>query len=1093
MCTCTAGHIGRLGKASSPRRRLAVAAVDWSLQARHLWVGIAMAWTLCVGIAPAWAAPAVDATSTGTGTGSSITISHTTSGSQRLMLVGVSMANPSTRTVSSVTYDGVSLSNVGSTANPANGARVEIWKLVPPNTGTHNVVVTLSGSNAATVGVMTFTGVDQTTPLGTYASGSGDATSGSATASSATGELVFDVVSVKDTDQNLVPGGSQTEGWDLYIATDANGGGSTAAGASSVVMSWSWTSGTDWAIGTVPIKPAPTTTLATGSDPSNASLAPGGSATMADAFTFQTSSGTDAVTAITTSLGTGNAAGISLVEITDSAGSTVYGSVTNPSSDTPSITLSSSITATTSATTYKIRITPKTHANMPAPAGASYAVTALVSSWTSSNTSAGSDTAGATITIDNLSPGNVTSSSVTSGNAQVSVAWTNPADSDLGSIVVLRRTTSAVTDTPVEGTTYTVGNTIGSSTVVCVVAAPTASCTDTGLTNGTAYYYKIFAKDTNGNYATGATPSGSPVTPNVTTLATSIDPGNASLAPGGAATMADSFSFQTASGTDTITAVTVTLAAGTSGGLSLVEITDSAGSTVYGSVTNPGSDTPAITLTTNITATTTLTTYKIRVTPKSHANMPSPAGASYAVTALVSSWTSSNTSAGSDTAGATITIDNLSPGNVTSSTATSGNTQVSLSWTNPGDADLGTIVVLRRTVSAVTDTPVEGTTYTVGNTIGSSTVACVVAAPTASCTDTGLTNGTAYYYKIFAKDTNGNYSTGATPSGSPVTPNLTTLATGTDPSNASLAPGGAATMADAFTFQTGSGTDTITAVTVSLAAGTSGGLSLVEITDSAGSTVYGSVANPGSDTPAIALTTTITATTTLTTYKIRMTPKSHAAMPVPAGSTYSVTALVSNWTGTNTHAGSDTAGTTVTIDNLSPGNVTAATATAGNGQVALAWTNPADADLGTIVVLRRATSAVADTPVEGATYVVGNTIGASTVACVVTAPTASCTDTALTNGTVYHYKIFAKDERQLRGHGRGADRVTGNTVRRVHRQHDLGVDHRGWGHGHVYRRADLAAGGERRGRIELERHHGRQGGAGEPDLHVGEPGSTQRM
>ena len=63
---------------------------------------------------------------------------------------------------------------------------------------------------------------------------------------------------------------------------------------------------------------------------------------------------------------------------------------------------------------------------------------------------------------------------------------------------------------------------------------------------------------------------------------------------------------------------------------------------------------------------------------------------------------------------------------------------------------------------------------------------------------------------------------------------MTTLATGTDPGNATIAPGGAATMADAFTFQTASGTDTITAVTVTLAAGTSGGLSLVEITDDAG-------------------------------------------------------------------------------------------------------------------------------------------------------------------------------------------------------------------------------------------------------------------
>ena len=62
----------------------------------------------------------------------------------------------------------------------------------------------------------------------------------------------------------------------------------------------------------------------------------------------------------------------------------------------------------------------------------------------------------------------------------------------------------------------------------------------------------------------------------------------------------------------------------------------------------------------------------------------------------------------------------------------------------------------------------------------------------------------------------------------------TTLGNGTDPANASLAPGGAATMTDAFTFQTSTGTDTITAVVVGLATGTSGGLSLVEITNDGG-------------------------------------------------------------------------------------------------------------------------------------------------------------------------------------------------------------------------------------------------------------------
>jgi hypothetical protein len=642
---------------------------------------------------------------------------------------------------------------------------------------------------------------------------------------------------------------------------------------------------------------------------------------------------------------------------------------------------------------------------MPAPVGSTYSVTAFVSNWAGTNVHVGSDTGGTTVTIDNLSPGNVASSTATAGNAQVVLNWTNPADADLGSIVVLRRATSAVADVPVEGATYLVGNIIGASTVACVVAAPTATCTDSGLTNGTAYHYKIFAKDTNGNYATGAVPAGSPATPNLTTLATGVDPGNASIAPGGPATMADAFTFQNVNGTDSITSITVTLAAGTFAGLNLVEITDNAGTVVYGSVTDPVSNTPTIPLTTSITVTTTATQYKIRVTPKTHANMPVPVGATYNVTALVSNWVGTNAHAGSDSGGTTVTIDNLSPGNVTASTATAGNAQVSLNWTNPVVADLGSIVVLRRATSAVADTPAEGAGYAVGKTVGASTVACVVTAPTASCTDTGLSNATAYHYKIFAKDTNGNYATGVVPAGSPATPNATTIANGTDPANASIAPGGAAAMADAFTLQTAIGTDTITAVNVSLAVGTSGGLSLVEITNDAGTVVYGSAANPATDTPAIALTTNITSTTTATQYKIRVTPKTHANMPVPPGSSYSVTALISNWTGTNAKTGSDSGGTTVTIDNLSPGNVTTSTATAGNTQVTLNWTNPADADLGTIIVLRRAGSAVASTPVEGTTYTVGNVIGTSTVACVITAPTATCTDTGLTNGTVYHYKI----------------------------------------------------------------------------------------
>ena len=428
------------------------------------------------------------------------------------------------------------------------------------------------------------------------------------------------------------------------------------------------------------------------------------------------------------------------------------------------------------------------------------------------NTSVGGTAAGAGNVIANNGADGVAVVNVSTGNGILSNS--SYADVGLGidladdNITVNNGTKNAglpnsdmdfpvFTSAVLSGTTLTVTGNVGSAPSQSTFATARVELFKSSLDlsgNGEGQTFLNFVTtDANGNFSGSVTVSGlvlgdkitgtatdgskntSEFTFNVTvvgttTLGNGTDPSNASLAPGGAATMADAFTFQTASGTDAITAATVTLATGTSAGLSLVEITNDAGTVVYGSVANPGSDTPTITLSTNITATTTLTQYKIRITPKSHVNMPAPAGASYAVTARINAWTGTNGQAGSDAAGTTVTIDNLSPGNVTASTATAGGAQVALAWTNPGDADLGSIVVLRRTTSVVTDSPVEGTTYTVGTTIGASTVACVVTAPTATCTDTGLTNGTSYYYKVFALDANGNYATGAVPTGSPAAP-----------------------------------------------------------------------------------------------------------------------------------------------------------------------------------------------------------------------------------------------------------------------------------------------------------------------------------
>jgi hypothetical protein len=210
----------------------------------------------------------VDATSSGRFSGD-ISKSHTTgTGQNRLMLVGISVSNwPDTPSVSSATYAGQALTLVGSAF--IDGEGVLIYSLVNPPSGTANVVIDYSSNPnyGSVVGVMSFTGVDQTTPLGPFAGATGSGTSASVNVSSAPDELVFDTV-MNAYDKAIYVGGNQTQRWNNQGEPTA--GGSTEAGASSVTMSWSWTWSNPWAIGAVSIKPAdePTPTPTPSTTPS---------------------------------------------------------------------------------------------------------------------------------------------------------------------------------------------------------------------------------------------------------------------------------------------------------------------------------------------------------------------------------------------------------------------------------------------------------------------------------------------------------------------------------------------------------------------------------------------------------------------------------------------------------------------------------------------------------------------------------------------------------------------------------------------------------------------------------------------------------
>ncbi len=221
-------------------------------------LAIAFAGALLVCSFQAQAAIVLGATTTGLMNNSNTaTISHTTaSGSNRLMIVGVSAQQPGA-SITSMTYNGTSLTKLVRVTN-ASQTRVEIWYLVAPAVGTFNVVVNNSGGENAIIGVQTYSGVDQTTPFGTYVSASSiSGTTATVNASSASGELVYGVVGWNNGNANTI-GAGQTEYWDLPMNSSIAGAGSTEAGAATVTMSWTNAGSQPWTIVAVPLKPVTT-------------------------------------------------------------------------------------------------------------------------------------------------------------------------------------------------------------------------------------------------------------------------------------------------------------------------------------------------------------------------------------------------------------------------------------------------------------------------------------------------------------------------------------------------------------------------------------------------------------------------------------------------------------------------------------------------------------------------------------------------------------------------------------------------------------------------------------------------------------------
>src|SRR6058998_1992673 len=211
-------------------------------------------------------------------------------GTNGLLIVGGTVDNSA---ITGVTYQNIALTlAVADTQKPFTS----IWYLVNPPSGTANVVVTSASSTPAAIGVISFNGVDQTTPIPTTAKNdNANGATSPATVSITNANAnswVMDVVGSGDL-HGFTNGASTTTQWN--VINSGNSGASSTKGplSASTVTNFSWTLGNAdaWNDVAVEIKPFAGTSQVISTTTGNFMVEPDVSASATGTPTTSTPSG----------------------------------------------------------------------------------------------------------------------------------------------------------------------------------------------------------------------------------------------------------------------------------------------------------------------------------------------------------------------------------------------------------------------------------------------------------------------------------------------------------------------------------------------------------------------------------------------------------------------------------------------------------------------------------------------------------------------------------------------------------------------------------------------------------------------------------
>lgn len=185
--------------------------------------------------------------------------SHICYGSNRYLVVGVGMLSLA-QTVSGITYNSIALTFLGAQSSVSGAARVELWGLVNPATGSNTVAVTLTGAIASAATAASYDWVHQTTPTEAFSStqatnvGAADATVNVITV--ADNDWVVDIVATDDTAITVGAGQVQRSNVTGAGGSAANSDEGPKTPAGSVTMSWTNIAAlATWAIAAIALRP----------------------------------------------------------------------------------------------------------------------------------------------------------------------------------------------------------------------------------------------------------------------------------------------------------------------------------------------------------------------------------------------------------------------------------------------------------------------------------------------------------------------------------------------------------------------------------------------------------------------------------------------------------------------------------------------------------------------------------------------------------------------------------------------------------------------------------------------------------------------